>query len=233
MTVKWLPVRTPLQDVLDRMSWLGGTRELYQPLQAPELADSWVLVRRCQDRLDRMQEFLRAHDLLPPAAGTYLDVASCYGWFVASMRDLGFEANGVERDPLARPLGVAAYGLREDAVRTGDAEDVLASAGRRWDVVSCFSLLHHFVLGRGSVPPEELVRRLDAVTGRVLFLDTGQEHEEWFRESLRGWNAAFVADFLRRTTTFDRIVDLGPDGDGRGAYAGNYGRTLFACVRES
>jgi hypothetical protein len=233
VTVKWLPVRTPLQDLLDGMSWLGGSRELYQPLESPELDDSWVLVRRCTDRLEKMQRLLGTEGLLPPATGTYLDVASCYGWFVASMRDLGFEASGIERDPLARPLGAAAYGLDPAAITTGNAEDVLAAAGRRWDVVSCFSLLHHFVLGRGSVPPEELVRRLDAATGRVLFLDTGQEHEAWFRQSLSGWSTEHVERFLREHTTFDRIVDLGPDSDARGPYTENYARTLFACIRDS
>ena len=50
VTVKWLPVQTPLQELLSRMSWIGGTRELYQPVDAPEL-ERWTLVRKCTDRL--------------------------------------------------------------------------------------------------------------------------------------------------------------------------------------
>lgn len=230
-TVKRLPVSTPLQDLLTRMSWLEGTRELYQPLAAPELTDEWVPVRRCTDRLEAMLSFLGSRNLLPPGASSYLDIASCYGWFVAQMEQRGYRANGMERDPLAEPLGRAAYGLAAGAVEVGDCESLLAAAGRRWDVVSCFSLLHHFVLGRGSIPAEELIARVDAVTGRVLFLDTGQEHESWFRKSLAGWNAATIADYLRQHTTFDEILDLGPDRDGDGPYAGNYGRHLLACVR--
>src|SRR6266511_2048331 len=103
------------------------------------------------------------------------------GWFVGQMRDLGYAANGMERAPLALPLGEAAYGLDPSAVVAGDCVELLRSAGRTWSVVSCFSLLHHFVLGRGSTSPEELLKLLDGATERVLFLDTGQEHEAWMQ----------------------------------------------------
>jgi hypothetical protein len=65
----------------------------------------------------------------------------------------------------------------------------------------------------------------------VLFIDTGQENEEWFRTSLAGWNPEKIAEFLRENTTFDEIVDLGPDDDAHPPYADNYGRHLFACLR--
>jgi hypothetical protein len=226
---KWAPVSTPLQDLLFKMSWLDGTKELYQPIDAPELRDEWTTVRRCTDRRDKMLAFLRERGIGAPAS--YLDVASCYGWFVNELRRVGFAASGIERDPLAIPLGQAVYGLPPGVISTGDCVDILRAAERTWDVVSCFSLLHHFVLGRGSVGPEELAGLLDAATGRVLFLDTGQENEAWFKSSLRGWNPAAVADFLRANTSFDEIVDLGPDDDARPPYADNYGRHLFACVR--
>ncbi|MFG2005608.1 hypothetical protein ACGFNU_41320 [Spirillospora sp. NPDC048911] len=225
---KWLPVTTPLQDHLLKMSWIDGNRELYQPLDAPEL-HNWARVRQCTDRLEKMQAFLAERQIAAPAS--YLDVASCYGWFVSQMSEAGFTASGMERDPLAIPLGRAAYGLPGDAIATGDCVELLRDAGRTWDVVSCFSLLHHFVLGRGSVSAEELIKLLDRATGRVLFFDTGQGHEEWFRTSLHGWDPARIAAFLREHTTFDEIVDLGPDDDARPPYDDNYGRHLFACVR--
>jgi hypothetical protein len=225
VTAKWFAVTTPLQDLLTQMSWLDGDRQLYQPLPGPELRQSWPTVRRCTDRLEKMSAFLDR------AGGSYLDVASCYGWFVAEFAKRGYDAGGMERDPLAVPLGQAAYGLPDGAIQVGDCVELLRSAGRTWDVVSCFSLLHHFVLGRGSVNEVELIKLLDSVTGRVLFLDTGQDHEEWFQQSLRGWNAEHVAAFLREHTTFDEIIDLGPDADAVPPYDRNYGRHLFACVR--
>lgn len=221
-------VTTPLQDMLDEMSWIGGRRELYQPVDAPEL-DGWSTVRRCTDRLAAMRELLAAEGVEPPA--TYLDVASCYGWFVASMADAGYDARGVERDPLGAVLGEAIYGLPASRVHVGDAVEHLGSAATT-DVVSCFSLLHHFALGRASVGPEELVRLLDRVTGRVLFLDTGQAHEEWFRTSLADWDTEYVRDFLTRHGSFDRVVDLGPDQDAEPPFDKNYGRHLFACIKD-
>jgi len=231
VVVKWLPVTTPLQDLLTRMSWLDGERQLYQPLHAPELDESWPVVRRCTDRLEKMLGFLAERGLAVPQTETYLDVASCYGWFVRRMQDQGYVAEGIERDPLAPELGRAAYGLEPTLIHVGDCETLLAETDRTWDVVSCFSLLHHFVLGRGSVGHEDLLRLLDRVTGRVLFLDTGQEHEEWFRESLAGWDADSIRRTLLENTSFDEVVDLGPDLDAVPPHERNYGRRLFACVR--
>lgn len=222
-------VTTPLQDMLDEMSWIGGRRELYQPVEAPEL-DGWSTVRRCTDRLEKMLALLETEQVEAPA--TYLDVASCYGWFVASMAEEGYDARGVERDPLGAVLGEAVYGLPASRIDVGDAVEYLQDAPVT-DVVSCFSLLHHFALGRASVGPEELVRLLDRVTGRVLFLDTGQAHEQWFASSLPEWDTDHVRDFLQRHGSFDRVIDLGPDRDAVPPFAGNYGRHLFACVKDA
>ena len=84
----WLQLTTPLQDTLDDMTWIGGQRELYQPLDYPELEQSWVTVRKCTDRLDKMVGFLDGLESLPRPA-SYLDVASCYSWFVAQMSRAG------------------------------------------------------------------------------------------------------------------------------------------------
>jgi hypothetical protein len=221
-------VTTPLQDLLVRMSWLAGDRRLYQPIDAPELRNGWELVRQCRDRLRMMTAFLGGSS--SGHGASYLDVASCYGWFVAEMRDRGYDAHGVERDELAVRCGAWVYGLRPDLVTVGEASTLLASAPRRFDVVSCFSLLHHLVIAdeRDAVG---LVQRLDAVTGSVLFLDTGEGSEAWLRHQLPGWDPPFIATWLRRHTKFSAVLPLGTDGDRRPPNGDNYGRTLFACIR--
>ena len=226
----WVPVSTPLEDMLDNMSWIGGARELYQPIDAPELTSSWPLVRKCTDRRDKMLGFMEDRGLVAPQT-SYLDVASCYGWFVAEMLGRGIDARGVERDPLAPTLGHHVYGLEPDRITVSDAVECLSAAGSQWDVVSCLSLLHHFALGRGSVDAVQFVKLLDQATERVLFLDTGQAHETWFEAKLPEWTTAGTRAFLEANTTFDEIIDLGPDQDDRPPYQGNYGRHLFACVR--
>lgn len=226
---KWVSVSTPLQDMLNQMSWIGGETELYQPVSSPELTKSWTIVRRCTDRLAKMLD--TSADLgIEPAKSSYLDVASCYGWFVSEMGRAGFDAQGVERDPLGPILGKAVYGLDPARVTTADAVDFLGK-GQRYDVVSCLSLLHHFALGRGSVGADEFVRLLDGATGRVLFLDTGQQHEKWFEESLSEWDTEYVKKFLLANSTFDEVIDLGPDIDAVPPYENNYRRHFFACVR--
>lgn len=227
--VEWRTGTTALQDHLSEMSWLGGSNELYQPVDAPEVQESWPLVRACRDRLDKMTGFLHEQRI---EASTSLDVAAAYGWFVAGFAEAGLEASGVERDPLAVPLGIALYGLEPGQVQTGDAVAFLRDAGRSWDVVSCLSLVHHFAMGLGDVSAEELLRLLDGVTGKVLFLDTGQSHEQWFVGKLDGWDEDGVIEKVLGATTFTTATKLGIDADGIGPYAGNYGRMLYAFTRD-
>ena len=229
LEVQVLPgaVTTPLQDLLIRMSWLAGDRQLYQPIPAPEL-ERWPLVRQCTDRLEMMRAFLDGPR--GPSVHTYLDVASCYGWFVAQMRDLGYDAFGVERDDLAVQCGRWAYDLDPDRVASAEAEPFLRGAQRRFDVVSCFSLLHHAVLA-GDGAAERLIQDLDAATGHVLFIDTGEEHEAWLRDVLPGWSPEHIAQWILQHTTFSEVIALGTDHDRRPPNGDNYGRTLFACIR--
>ena len=226
----WVSTTTPLQDLLNRMSWIDGQRELYQPIDAPELADDWTTVRRCTDRMRKMEDFLKQANIAPEG-GRYLDVACCYGWFVNEFDSLGFSASGVERDPLAPELAETVYGLDPEQIVVKDAVEFLSTNTQQYDVVTCLSLLHHFALGRATVTAAELVSLLDNSTRRVLFLDTGQSHEDWLRRTLPGWDTSDVVEFLRHETTFREVIDLGPDEDAVPPYEGNYGRHLFACLR--
>jgi hypothetical protein len=223
-------VWTPLQRMLRQMSWLEGRRELYQPIDSPELEKEWILVRRCTDRLAYMTAFLSRLGMMGSGSLKYLDVGSCYGWFVSEMLRLGFDAWGMERDRLAPVLGEAMYSLDRHRVLVGDCADLLKGYPVT-DVVSCFSVVHHFAAGQGSCSAEELIARISKVTGRVLFFDSGESHEAWFADSLRGWSPDFIQDWLRSHTDFDEIHRLGTDHDAVAPFQDNYGRTLFACVR--
>ena len=228
VTVRRGTTKTPLQSLLLEMGWLDGQLALYQPIGSRDLAD-WPVVRGCTDRLEMMKNVLA--DLEPHCRGSYLDVASSYGWFVAKMTDRGFDGWGIERDREARRLGRAVYGLDPVHVLIGDCTELLDEA-EPFDVVSCMSLLHHFVSGRESCSAEQLMARLSRVTRRVLFVDTGEGHEKWLRRALPGWTPEYVGEWLTRHGDFDRVVALGTDHDDRGRFAGNYGRTLFACIRD-
>jgi SAM-dependent methyltransferase len=224
-------VTTPLQDLLLDVLWLKGRRELYQPIESPEVAD-WPLVRRCTDRAAKILEFLHAENVMPPAAGSYLDVACSYGWFVREMSRCGFEAEGVESDPIAISVGELMYGLRAEQMRRSDAIAFLKANQKKFDVVSCFSLAHHYLLNRRSATAEDLLHLLDAATGSVLFFDMGEEHErDFWEDRLQGWNPDRIQKWLETNTTFKRVRRLGIDEDAVPPFQHCYGRTLFACMR--
>ena len=227
--IKQPPVMTPVQELLLDVLWIKGRRELYQPIDSPEVAD-WVLVRRCSDRLAKMIEFLRAEGLMPPVSSSYLDVACSYGWFVSEMEKAGFRAEGVERDPMAISVGKVMYGLRQDQVHRSDSVTFLRALQGRYDVTSCFSLIHHYLLNRLNVSAEELLHLLDSATGRVMFFDMGQSHE-YTGEKLQGWDPDRIHAWLQDNTSFTRVVRLGPDEDAVPPNQQNFGRMLFACVR--
>lgn len=226
------PVRTPLQQLVLDVFWTRGKRLLYQPIASPELGSKWHLVRRCTDRFGMMRSYLESLGI-EGAGSNYVDLGSSYGWFIDQLQKLGFDAWGVERDPAAIELGQLVYGVLPERVHKQDLVAFMETGHERYDVVSCFSVIHHFALGLGSVSADEFLRLLDRLTTKVLFFDTGQEHEMWFSESLRGWNPDFIADWVRRNSSFTHVRALGVDQDWQlPGQKFNYGRTLFACTRD-
>jgi SAM-dependent methyltransferase len=226
-------VLTPLQAVLLEGTWLRGRRELYQPVDAPELRSEWLLVRRCEDRLAMMTAFLRDQGLLssgrPPLS--YLDLGCAYGWFVKRLSALGLEAAGVDRDLPALLVGVMAYGLDPSQVCAEDLVEFLRQ-GRQYDVVSCLSVLHIYAQRTINATPEELVQLLGRAARRVLFVETGGAHENWHGGKLAEWTDDHIENLLRRRTSFREVHRLGKDADGVDHFEGSYNRTLFACLRE-
>ena len=222
-------VTTPVQDILRDVLWLNGRQELYQPIDSPEVA-GWTLVRHCTDRQAKMMEFLRAEGLMPPVARSYLDVACSYGWFVSEMSKAGFQAEGVERDPIAITVGKVMYGLRPEQVHRSDAVTFLRASQQGYDITACLSLAHHFLLHRLNVSAEELLHLMDSATRRVMFFDMG-EGREYPGPKMEGWDADHIHRWLEANTTFTRIVRLGVDIDSVPPNRSNFGRMLFACVR--
>ena len=231
--VKFPAVRTPLQQLLNDYAWcaMRGELEIYQPVESPELGVHWSRIRRCDDRFEMAAKFLQEHREALPERPTYLDIACSYGWFVRAFGESGFDAHGVEIDWAAIEIGRRVYGLKEEQVTRSEAVRFLESNSGAFDVVSCFSLLHHFILNRASISAEEMLKMIDRATKKILFFDMGQEHEEWFKESLKGWNADRIEQWLKENSTFTRIYRLGTDRDNVPPFAANYARTMFACMR--
>lgn len=217
---------TPAQQMLLDVLWQGNRIELYQPIHLPEVA-TWPLVRKCADRGELVSRFLSTK----ASMGTSVDVGCSYGWFVRHMEGLGFKSFGVDRDPFSLKIANEIYGVNQKQLFRSDIVDWLTNESKTYNVVSCYSVAHHFALGRSAISCEELFKLLDGITKDVLFFDTGESHENWFKDSLSGWDVNYIVDFVKSQTTFRDVIPLGKDSDDVGVFSGNYGRTLFACVR--
>lgn len=225
---------TPLQLLLHDSWWRDPRRELRQPIDAPELRGVRVR-RRCADRLRAMKALLAGEGLIPGGGARYLDVGSRYGWFVAEMGRLGFDAYGIERDPTARAVGLVAYGIPEERVARADCVRFLRADDRVFDVVSALGVIHRFSAEGSGAGGEDLFHLLDRHTGRVLFLEVEDRDSAGAAGSAEGspegWGAERVEEWFRERGTFSRILCIGRGADGAGAgdSAGAY--TLLACIR--
>lgn len=225
------PQPTELQYLVAESAQPKGARELYQPIDAPDFTASWPVLRGCADRFGLMTDFLVREGLAPEGL-TVLDLACSYGWFAHAFAERGCAVLAVERNPLALRVGQLAYGLRPDQCEQTDVVEFLERGERSTDITLFLSILHHFVMRADGYSPATLLRLVDRATRKVLFLDMGQEHEEWFRRALPGWNDDRIVAFIRDNTSFTRVAKIGVDRDNHGRFARNYGRSLFACTRE-
>jgi SAM-dependent methyltransferase len=226
-----LPVEgtlTAMQMMAMDTVWWGAPHRLFQPVPFPEL-EGWSVARQCTDRIDLIMGWLRQNSI---SFGSFLDIGSSYGWFVSEMAKRGFQASGVEQDAAIAAVGPVAYGLDALAVTVANLGNFLRSAGQKYDVVCCLSILHNYLLGSQKMSATEFIRLIDQITGSVLFFDTAECHESRFKHSLSGWNADYIRSWLREHTSFSKIELLGTDSDGYGVFRKQYGRHLFACSRQ-
>ena len=220
--------RTFLQEEVLRVNQTKGT-ELYQPVSLPEV-QTWRLVRKCEDRFAMILQFLEQRRLLTNNT-SLLDCACSYGWFVKQFKDKGFQVLGLDRDATVTKLGQLIYELEEANFRNVYLEEFLSTNTNTFDIVLCLSILHHYAIGKESGSPEDIIQGLSKITRKVLFLDTGQSHEYWFRGTLSGWNTDFIRRFLLKNGRFKKVIPLGTDTDNVGKFKDNYRRTLFACLK--
>jgi hypothetical protein len=225
------PQVTPVQFLLQNLQWENGSKVLYQPLPCPELELNWRLARKCADRLDKMRSFLTEINLTPSQNISFIDLGSYYGWFVSQFLKLGFSAEGVEKDNIPIQVGKIVYGNLNNSIHHNEIVRFLAKSERQYDVVSCLSIMHHFIYGRERGNPINLLNLLDKSTSRVMFFEMGEDHEQWFSTLLNGWNSEKIENWILSNSSFTNCIHLGRDEDGVGDFYGNFGRMLFAFTK--
>lgn len=220
--VRWSSSKSPMDELLQSMSWMSGESALYQPVDAGLVASRDRAIRTCSDRLDLIRSALADVEY-----ASFLDVGACYGYFVSAFTKKGAHAVGIERDPLAPAMGELAYGLERRQFIIGSAEDLIKTVDC-FDVVSCFSLVHHIWI-QSPETATEFIADLWQKTSSVLFLDSGTDKERW----LRGLGAPNEADITGVLESLEggEVRLLGRDNDGGGKNAGNYGRQLYAVFK--
>jgi len=226
---RWKTETTPVQFLLNLVRWEKNEHIIYQPLNFPEISSEWKTARACTDRLNLMLSFLESKNIY---SGSYLDIGSYYGWFLEKFSSAGFTITGIEKDFIASLIGTIQQPILNGKVINEDAFQFLSKTKIIFDVTSCMSIVHHQLSGRENGDATKSLQLLDQHTQKVLFFEMGQESEEWFQETLKGWNPASIEKWILNCTSFTKVYKLGTDQDGIGNFHGNYGRTLFACTRE-
>lgn len=222
---------TPLQKLLLDVIACYGRREIFQPIESPELGDEWTLLRHCDRWFEVIERFLREFNLMPPHCLTYMDIGCSYGWFVRAFGQLGFDAHGVEIDRAAGQIGQLVYGLKPDQVMRLEPSRFLKGNPKPYDVTSCFNLLHDYVLGHSSVTAEEMLKLIDRATGTVLFFNMGPSHRTWERITLTGWDCDRIEKWLRDNSSFTEIHRLAANNETLSSSQDELENTVFACLR--
>ena len=110
-------------------------------------------------------------------------------------------------------------------------EDFFLKNTKQYDIVLFLSILHHYVIGKENYNYIDILKNLDKITKNILFLDTGENHEQWNKLILPEWNVSFIIKTIKNNTSFKTVIPLGRDHDNKGIYKDNYRRMMFACLK--
>jgi 2-polyprenyl-3-methyl-5-hydroxy-6-metoxy-1,4-benzoquinol methylase len=216
-----------LQKLLMQVNQVHKLPELYQPVDRLEVKE-WHALRQCEDRFQMANDYLEKNRI---ELNNMIDLACSYGWFPTAFKKKGLRVKGVDRDPNALKIAQLINGLTDDEVLCDRIENFLEQTEEKFDLVVFLSILHHYALGREPGEAIQILKKVAAITNKVMLFDTGQNHERWFMRTLRKWDDQYIIDFIKEHTDFKEVIALGKDKDNVGPYSKNYARTLFICVK--
>jgi 2-polyprenyl-3-methyl-5-hydroxy-6-metoxy-1,4-benzoquinol methylase len=206
-------------------------KELYQPIDTLT-TKTWPVIRNCADRWEMIKNFLGMNKI---NQGTHLDLACSYGYFVNKFKNEGYTSKGLEIDEKAVEVGIINYKLKNEDFIISSIQDYLRESKQVYDITTCFSILHHFIINKvqkqDSFSGSDLIHKLSNITKKVMFLDTGMSHENWFKNSLKSWDEDHIIEYVMKHSDFKKYKILGKDNDNVGKYTGNYNRTVFAFYK--
>jgi hypothetical protein len=183
----WLSTDTPLRA---RLAGGAPPRCLEAPLPARDLEGVPV----AHNMEARYVGLLRAlgHDHAP---GRLLEVGPGYGWLSARLKQRGWDVHVVVPHAVDASAAVGILGLARDDVLDGDAADLVAGLGGRFDAVACWGL---DPAGTAS-DRADVVALLEAIDERTDLLVADADEA--------------CVQLVRRRTGLSRVDDLGACGD--------------------
>lgn len=224
------PTKSYFTDLLEKVIWDEGIA-LYQPLNLPEISHL-PLIRKCEDRFLKMINYLN-NERFDYCKASLLDVGSYYGWFVKKFIDYGVNAFGLEKDFSACVVAKEFYNLEEQRFINMPIEKFIVSdnTDTQYDIVLFLSVMHHFSMGKSFMSDKFVLNELSKRTKKYMFFETGEEHEDMFGNSLKGWNEQTIREFILSNTDFKEVITLGRDNDNVGTHINDYRRMLFVLKK--
>lgn len=203
---------------------------IYQPLPNERYNDEFIVIRNCKDRSDAMINFTKKYFSDELSTKTFLDIGSSCGYFVNSFEKICKASYGIEKDINQSMIAKLFYKKNKKNIISGDFKEILPSHDQ-YDIISCLSVLHHFIINPQDDDAAELLKIIDQKTKSILFFEMAEEKEDWYKEKLSGWNLETIPQWVIDNTSFTKYEALVVDNDSVGEFYDNYGRTVFAFYR--
>lgn len=199
----------------------------YQPIHVGTVK-SRVSTRECEDRWVIVKDVIEQVE-----ARSLVDFGCAEGFFVRRAGELGLFSLGIDRDynrlGLIESARMIDRSEKSGFLLSGIDEDLLTKCPK-FDVVLCFSVLHHVIRHNNLEYGREILRLMRLVASKAFVFDMGQSTETstaWAKElpDMGADPAAWVAEFLR-SAGFQSVAVAGETD----AYKDSVPRYVFKCL---
>jgi cyclopropane fatty-acyl-phospholipid synthase-like methyltransferase len=199
----------------------------YQPIWAGQVR-SRKTIRNCEDRWEMVRATVAA-----TGAKNLIDLGCAEGYFVRKAGELGCFALGVDRDYNRLGL-IEAARMIDRSERSGfilsNIDEDLLSRLPQFDVVLCFSVMHHIIRHNSVEYGLARLRQMRSITRKAFLFDMGQTNEV-----STGWAdklpymgddpVPWISSFLKEGG-FNNIEVIGETD----AYRDDVKRYVFRCM---
>ena len=186
-----------------------------------------ISARNCEDRFRLIFNFLIKNGV-DIKEKSILDIGSNSGYFVKEFHNYSSNSYGVEISSRATNFCTSMYPELSGNIYNEDFLQMMDREGP-FDIVLFMSLLHRYILKKENYI--QIIKDVEKNTKDFLFFEMGQDHEDWYKNNLSGWNKESIQNFILENTNFNFCEYLGKDSDSVGWFEGNFGRDLFVCYR--